>query len=108
MGLFNSIRNRWILWVWTHTPHCREMARLASQAQERRLPLKIRWQIRLHHRICVWCARYQQQLDWMHRRAPHLREAIEFAAGRGLSPDARHRILEHLREHRAARPRGTV
>ena len=30
MKIVASIKQRWAVWVWQHTPHCTDMARLTS------------------------------------------------------------------------------
>lgn len=47
------------------TPPCREVTRLVSKSQETRLSLADRIRIQLHFSVCVWCARYANQLRAM-------------------------------------------
>ncbi len=44
---------------------CREATRLVSQAQERKLDLSQRLQLRFHHAICAACANYARQIDFL-------------------------------------------
>lgn len=96
MNLLKSIKLRFVVWVWNHTPNCAEMSRLASRSLDGSLTLKQRWQMRLHRVICAWCRRYLQQLSFLHTAAPQL----EFPAGerlvRGLPAEARQRILQAI------------
>jgi len=48
------------------------MARLASEACERRLSWRERWRMRWHYIICDWCRRYAWQLQELHQLAPRL------------------------------------
>lgn len=98
MKLLHSLKMRWLVWVWQHTPNCAEMSRLASRSLDQPLTFKVRCQMRLHHLICVWCQRYQKHLRFLHQAAPRMEGEIETAAHRGLSPEARQRIMQRLRE----------
>ena len=98
MKLLHSLKMRWLVWVWQHTPNCAEMSRLASRSLDQPLTFKVRCQMRLHHLICVWCWRYEQQLQLLHSAAPRMEAEVETAARRGLSPEARKRIMQRLRE----------
>lgn len=97
MKLLASLKFRWVVWVWNHTPTCVEMARLASQSLDRPLPLKTRWQMRLHWLICVWCKRYFRQVHLLHKHAPRLAEDLDQLPGVRFSPDAKQRVKTRLR-----------
>jgi hypothetical protein len=97
MKIIESLKMRWVVWVWNHTPTCLEMSRLTSESLERTLPMSTRFKMRLHHIICVWCKRYRKHLKFLHRAAPHLGDHFGDARGaQGLSAEARLRILQHL------------
>ncbi len=98
MKLLKSIKMRWMVWVWNHTPNCAEMSRLASLSLEQPASLGLRLKMRLHHLICVWCQRYQKQLQFLHRAAPKMQEEIEAASNRKLPEESKRRIVERLRE----------
>src|SRR5215204_3160844 len=98
MKLIESLKMRWVVWVWNHTPDCAEMARLASLSFEQPPSGWLRLKMRLHHVICVWCQRYEQQLKFLHRAAPRTQDELEALAARGLSAQARQRLLQRLRE----------
>lgn len=53
--------------------------------------------MQLHYLICVWCKRYFKQLKFLHAVAPHFDEHAEIPMGRGLSAEAKLRILQRLR-----------
>jgi hypothetical protein len=97
-----SLRKRWVVWVWNHTPNCAEMSRLASRSFERAPSFALRLKMRLHHVICAWCRRYERQLRFLHRAAPRLPEHLEAAANRTLSDEARARMKRRLRAARDA------
>lgn len=96
MKIFERLRTRWITWVWNHSLNCAEMSRLASQSLEQRLPLSTRFKMRLHYLICVWCKRYSRQLKFLHDAVPHFHEHAETLPNRGLSAEARQRIVQRL------------
>ena len=98
MKLLNSIKMRWVVWVWNHTPNCVEMSRLASLSFEQTPSLMLRFRMRLHHLICVWCQRYQKQLQFLHRAAPRMQEEIEAASNRKLPEESKRRMVARLRE----------
>ncbi len=79
------------------TPRCKDITRLLSAGQDRRLNLRERLQVRLHFLICVWCERYGRHLHFLRER---LQEAPEHAPEMGcghLTPAARERIKQALR-----------
>ncbi len=97
MKIIASIKERWVVWAWQHTPHCTEISRLASQSLEQPLPFRTRLKMRLHFLICVWCERYDKQLKFLHRACPQASHQDETLPGRGLSAEARQRIVQHLK-----------
>ena|SRR5687767_1423466 len=98
MKLIESLKLRWVVWVWSHTPNCAEMSRLASLSFEQPPSLILRLKMRLHHLICVWCQRYERQLQFLHGAAPRTQDELDGLAVRGLSPEARQRLVQRLRE----------
>jgi len=96
MKIFDSLKTRWIVWVWNHTPNCAEMSRLASRSLEQPLSLRTRLKMRLHNLICAWCKRYFKQLTFLHEAAPHFDEHAGILPSRGLSAEARQRIMQRL------------
>jgi hypothetical protein len=100
MKIIAAIRKHWVVWVWQHTPHCTEILRLASQSLEQPLPFRTRLKMRLHFLICVWCERYVKQLKFLHRAGAQLEHRADDLPGRGLSPEARQRIVQHIKNCR--------
>ncbi|HEY7787774.1 MAG TPA: zf-HC2 domain-containing protein [Casimicrobiaceae bacterium] len=49
----------------THLVSCKEVSRLLSQGEDRRLALMERVKMRLHLRVCVACMRFARQLAFM-------------------------------------------
>ena len=96
MKIFESIKMRTIVWVWKHSPNCADMSRLASRSLEQPLSLRIRFKMRLHYLICVWCKRYFKQLKFLHEAAPHFADHAGTLPGRGLSAEARQRMVQRL------------
>jgi hypothetical protein len=97
MKIVASIKERWEVWVWRHTPHCTEITRLASRSFEQPLSIRTRLKMRLHFLICVWCERYVKQLDFLHHASSHTDHQHGTLPGRGLSPEARQRIVQCLK-----------
>ena len=96
MKIFESIKRHAIVWVWNHTPNCADMSRLASRSLEQPLPLRVRIKMRLHYLICVWCKRYFKQLSFLHEAAPHFDVHAGTLPFRGLSAEARQRLVQRL------------
>jgi hypothetical protein len=96
MKTIESLKKRWVVWVWNHTPNCAEMSRLASQSFDQPLPLRALFKMRLHYLICVWCKRYLKHLRFLHSAAPRLDEPANLPAARGLSAEAKQRIVHRL------------
>jgi hypothetical protein len=96
MKLFVPLKTRFVIWVWNHTPNCAEMSRLASQSFEQPIPLGTWLKMRLHYLICVWCSRYLKHLNFLHAAAPRLNEQANLPAARGLSAEAKQRMVQRL------------
>jgi len=101
MKLLESLKTRWVAWVWNHTPNCAQMSRLASQSLDRRLSPGLRIRMRLHYLICGWCKRYSKQLQFLRQAAPRLGARPGDFMARGLSTDARQRILRRVQNAQA-------
>lgn len=97
MKIIELLSRRWVFWVWNHTPNCAEISRLASQSFEVSLPLGIRFKMRLHYLICVWCRRYVKQLQFLRAAAPQLDDQLDLSVARGLSEEAKQRIVQRLK-----------
>jgi hypothetical protein len=72
------------------------MSRLASLSFEQPLSLKVRFKMWLHYLICVWCGRYYKHLQFLRRAAPQFSEQLEAASNRGLSAEAKRRMIQRL------------
>ena len=96
MKIIELLKQRWVVWVWNHTPNCAEMSRLASQSFERPLPIGTWLKMRLHYLICVWCARYLKHLAFLHGTATRLDEHANLPVARGLSAEAKQRMVQRL------------
>jgi hypothetical protein len=80
--------------VWKITPHCREVVRLTSQSRDRSLSLAKRLRLGLHRRFCEWCARYAEQLEFLHESAHQLDEK----GSQALPSDAKSRLKRALKD----------
>lgn len=62
-------RNWWqtklVIFIGKHTPKCREMVQILSRSMDEPLTLTMRIKKRLHYLICCWCARYEEQLNYL-------------------------------------------
>jgi hypothetical protein len=96
MKFSESLKKRWVVWVWNHTPNCAEMSRLASQSFERCLPWRARFKMQLHYLICVWCKRYLTHLKFLHAAAPRRDEPADLPLAPALSAEAKRRIMQRL------------
>ena len=99
MGLRKLLTKIYVLFVAGVTPRCRDITRLLSQELDHPLPWHKRLLIRLHLTVCVWCARYGEQLR-------SLRVFSRFFPERGcehgntvLPSASRERLRETLRKH---------
>ena len=97
MKLFASLKTKFVVWVWNHTPSCAEMSRLTSRALEQPLTLRMRMKMRLHFVICAWCRRYFEQINFLHTTAPKLELQLGDLPGRGMSAEAKQRIMQRIR-----------
>jgi hypothetical protein len=79
---------------------CKDATQLISQSMDTSLPIVKRIRLRLHLRICEWCARYERQLLLIRetlRRLDAAGDRLEGRAGETLSEDALERIKKSLR-----------
>lgn len=101
MNLAAWFRNAFVTLIVKITPRCVEMTRLISRSMDARLPIATRLRMRLHYLICVWCARYLKQIQFIHDHAG------ELDAGRSdnarlpkLSDAARNRLRQSINGQR--------
>ncbi len=99
MKLFTSLKTKFVIYVWNHTPSCAEMSRLTSRALDQPLSLRMRMKMRLHFVICAWCRRYFEQINFLHEHAPRLGMQLGELPGRGLSGEAKNRIKTQVRKN---------
>jgi len=96
MKISESLKKKWVAWIWNHTPNCAEMSRLASQSLDGPLPLRIWLKMRLHYLICVWCSRYLKHLKFLHHATQHFHEEAHLRAHQTLTVAAKQRIVQRL------------
>ena len=88
-----------VAWLARRLPTCKEVTRMASDAMERKLPLRQRIEMKLHFLICALCLRYFKQLQFMREIARQHVAQVEDAASSttsSLSPEARKRMKRRL------------
>ena len=88
-----------VLFVAGVTPRCREITRLLSQELDQSLPWPKQLLVRLHLTVCVWCARYGEQLQSLRAFSRCLPERGCEHGDAALPPTARARLKEALRKH---------
>ena len=78
---------------------CKEVARLVSDSQDRRLPLRQHLALGFHLMMCSLCSRFRRQMLFLReagRRFAAVGDRAGVAATVRLSPDARERIRRAL------------
>ena len=97
-------RNRFqtvlVKFIGKRTPKCREVVRILSQAMDSKLPLSMRMKLRLHYLICEWCRRYEKHLHELRKFASSVPDHTDALSEETLSPTAKERMKEALREAR--------
>jgi len=78
--------------------NCRHVTRLLSQSMDAQLPWHRRLLIRLHLLYCVWCGRYAAQLKFLRKATQQLAQGMDEPTSERLSPEARERIRQRLRQ----------
>lgn len=92
------VKKRLIDWLARRLPPCKEVARMASDSMDRKLPLSQKIRMRLHFMICKWCLRYFKQLQFMSEIAhQHDEQSTEEKSSPSLSPEARERMKRSFR-----------
>lgn len=79
-------------------PTCHEVTRLTSQGRDRELSRGTRIRLGIHRFFCKWCARYAQQLDFLHEASQELPDHLDQTEGEKLKPDSKSRLKTALRE----------
>ena len=80
------------LWI-----KCKEATELASRAMDLKLPFSGRLALKLHHLVCVHCARYARQLHQI-RCLLRRETVVGLDDGAALSAPARQRIEAELQQ----------
>lgn len=78
---------------------CKDISKLISESLDRKLPLRLRMEIRIHLMMCSICRTYRTRLLFLQtvlRRSPAFPPADD--APRHLSPESEERIKAVLRE----------
>ena len=87
-----------LVWIVSETtPKCCDVVRILSEQMDRELPLMTRWKLRLHFVACCWCERYMKQLHYLRETARHFPQHIGEVQGPALSPEARLRLKQVLK-----------
>jgi len=85
------------------TLRCEQSARLRSDQLERRLSFSERLALRVHIWICGYCRRFERQIEFLSQASRQMGQSFSegsVSESAKLSPEARQRILDSLREER--------
>jgi hypothetical protein len=82
------------------TPSCTEMTHLLSEEMDHAVPWLTRFKMRAHFLMCCYCRRYMENLHYMRRLFRSSPSSVEISSER-LSPEAKERLKQTLRDHRA-------
>jgi hypothetical protein len=93
----NWIERRLVSYIANHTPKCREVVKLLSQAMEVKLPITARFKVWSHFLICAWCRRYERQLWTLRKIASSVPEHVDHIYPKALSGSAKERLKQALR-----------
>jgi hypothetical protein len=96
----NRLQTALVKFIGKRTPKCREVVRILSQSTDSKLPLSMRIKLRLHYMICAWCQRYEKHLHELRKFASSVPDHTHAFSEDTLSPTARERMKEALREAR--------
>jgi hypothetical protein len=96
----NRFQTALVKFIGKRTPKCREVVRILSQAMDSKLPLSMRIKLRLHYLICAWCKRYEKHLHELRKFASSVPDHTDAFSEDTLSPTAKERMKEALRETR--------
>jgi len=96
----NRFQTALVKFIGRHTPKCREVVRILSQSMDSKLSLTMRIKLRLHYLICAWCQRYEKQLHELRKFASSVPDHVDDFSADTLSPAAKERLKEALREER--------
>jgi hypothetical protein len=94
------LKDKMVRWLALQLPACKEVTRMASEAMERKLPLRQRLDMKLHLLICTLCTRYVNQLQFMRDAVQQHAAQIEdgdLSPPVVLSNDARERMKQRLK-----------
>jgi len=76
------------------SPNCKDAIRLQSEGLDRPLSRLQRVGLRIHLVLCVWCARYGKQINFLRTAAQHCDH--DPAPGQTMPPETRDRIKRRL------------
>lgn len=96
MKIVESLKLRWIMWVWNLSPNCKAATRLQSEAFDHKLSFRQRLGLRIHLVLCKWCRRYGKQITFIHNAAQSHPDEMAESAPQQLSDEARERIRQKL------------
>lgn len=93
-----SIKKRIVRWLLRTLPPCKEVIRLASESNERRLTIRERVLMRLHFWVCDWCQRYMDQTRSIRRACIRMGRNTARFHTRRMPEESRLRLKRRLRD----------
>lgn len=96
--IYKRLKIRYNRWVWKNLPPCKEIVKLLSESQDRKLSLREKIITKLHLAACVPCVNYLNQIEFLHG-AMHIHEekSVEIDTTIKMSPESRERIKNLLK-----------
>ena len=75
---------------------CERMSRLSSELHDRPLSLRERVMRRIHLRMCTWCRRYENQLQFLRNQFKHYASEYPEKSTEKLPEDSKKRLLKKI------------
>ena len=86
-------------WLGRRLPTCKELTSWMSESLEQKLSVRRRILLNLHYMICVWCRRYNQQIQSLRTISRSYADEVARmpeSPATSLSPEARERWKQAL------------
>jgi len=97
--VFQKLKMEAIFWLGRRLPACKELAPWMSESLEQRLSWRRQIILKLHLIICLWCKRYNQQIQSLRSIAQSYAAddaKLPDTSTTTLSPEARERLKQAL------------
>lgn len=77
---------------------CERMARLSSEQHDRPLSLRERFMRRIHLRMCTWCRRYEDQIQFLRNQFKNYASKYPEKSVSKLPEESKKRLLKKISE----------